>query len=199
MFNLIYPESKTWEEKQIKYLLWVHAGLPYRNRFDGVTTLKENKDKMENELKQMESIRSEIEQSPLFKSMDDKNQGKIRTMIKKKDYLIRFNGNKVVFLSWREIVQTMDIKGDKLDLIYTYFSLYAHPSNIAVFQLANMFGKNESAHKDIVIFNLQTAFMMLSIFIADYIKTFPEVLKTYEKMGLVEQIVINFHNRITRG
>ena len=199
MFNLIYPESKTWEEKQIKYLLWVHAGLPYRNRFDGVTTLKENKDKMENELKQMESIRSEIEQSPLFKSMDDKNQGKIRTMIKKKDYLIRFNGNKVVFLSWREIVQTMDIKGDKLDQIYTYFSLYAHPSNIAVFQLANMFGKNDSAHKDIVIFNLQTAFMMLSIFIADYIKTFPEVLKSYEKMGLVEQIVINFHNRITRG
>jgi hypothetical protein len=41
--------------------------------------------------------------------------------------------------------------------------------------------------------------MMLSIFIADYIKTFPEVLKTYEKMGLVEQIVINFHNKIARG
>lgn len=78
----------------------MHAGLSDRNRFDGVTTLKENKDKMENELKQMESIRSEIEQSPLFKSMDDKNQGKIRTMIKKKDYQIRFNGNKVVFLSW---------------------------------------------------------------------------------------------------
>ena len=62
-----------------------------------------------------------------------------------------------------------------------------------------MFGKNESAYKDIVIFNLQTAFMMLSIFIADYIKTFPEVLKSNEKMGLVEQIVINFHNRIARG
>ena len=59
--------------------------------------------------------------------------------------------------------------------------------------------KNESAYKDIVIFNLQTVFMMLSIFIADYIKTFPEVLKTYEKMGLVEQIAINFHNRIARG
>lgn len=62
-----------------------------------------------------------------------------------------------------------------------------------------MFGKNESAYKDIVIFNLQTAFMMLSIFIADYIKTFPEVLKSNEKMGLVEHIVINFHNKIARG
>ena len=73
-----------------------------------------------------------------------------------KDYLIKFNGNEVSFLSWRELVKTMDIKGDKLDQIYTYFSLYAHPSNVAVFQFANMFGKGESAYKSIVIFNLQT-------------------------------------------
>lgn len=199
MFTLIYKESKTKDEKQIKYLLWVHAGLSYRNRFDGVITLQENKDKMENELKQMESIRNEIELNPLFQSMDEKNQGKIRTMIKKKDYLIKFNGNEVSFLSWRELVKTMDIKDDKLDQIYTYFSLYAHPSNVAVFQFANMFGKGESAYKNIVIFNLKTAFMMLSVFIADYIKTFPDVLKTYEEMGLVEQIVINFHNRLARG
>ncbi|KOY52409.1 DUF5677 domain-containing protein [Polaribacter dokdonensis] len=199
MFNLIYHEPKTKDEKQIKYLLWVHAGLSYRNRFDGVITLQENKDKMEDELKQMESIRKEIEQNPLFRSMDEKNQGKIRTMIKKKDYLIKFNGNQVSFLSWRELVKVMDIKGDKLDQIYTYFSLYAHPSNVAVFQFKDMFGKNESAYKNMVIFNLQTAFMMLSIFIADYIKAFPKVLKTYEKMGLVEQIVINFHNRLARG
>lgn len=147
----------------------------------------------------MESIRLEIEKNPLFKNMDEKNKGKIRTMIKKKDYLIKFNDNKVSFLNWRELVNVMDIKGDKLNQIYTYFSLYAHPSNVAVFQFADMFKKNESAYKDIVIFNLQTAFMMLSIFIADYIKTFPEVLKTYEKMSLVEQIVINFHNRLARG
>ncbi len=199
MFNLIYQEPKTKDEKQIKYLLWVHSGLSYRNRFDGVITLQENKDKMKNELQQMESIRKEIEENPLFKSMDEKNQGKILTMIKKRNYLIKFNGNEVSFLSWRELVKTMDIKGDKLDQIYTYFSLYAHPSNVSVFQFANMFGKEENTYKSIVIFNLQTAFMMLSIFIADYIKTFPNVLKTYEEMGIVEQIVINFHNRIARG
>lgn len=199
MFNLIYHEPKTENEKQIKYLLWVHAGLSYRNRFDGVITLQENKNKIEDELKQMESIQLEIEKNSLFKNMDEKNRGKIRTMIKKKDYLIKFNDNKVSFLNWRELVNVMDIKGEKLNQIYTYFSLYAHPSNVAVFQFTDMFKKNESAYKDIVIFNLQTAFMMLSIFIADYIKTFPEVLKTYEKMGLVEQIVINFHNRLARG
>ena len=56
--------------------------------------------------------------------MDEKNQGKILTMIKKRNYLIKFNGNEVSFLSWRELVKTMDIKGDKLDQIYTNTSSY---------------------------------------------------------------------------
>ena len=141
MFNLIYQEPKTKDEKQIKYLLWVHAGLSYRSRFEGVATLQENKDKMENELQQMESIRKEIKQNPLFQTMDEKNKGYIRKMIKKKNYLIKFNGSEVSILSWRELVKTMDIKGDKLNQIYTYFSLYAHPSNVAVFQFASMFKK----------------------------------------------------------
>lgn len=45
MFNLIYHEPKTENEKQIKYLLWVHAGLSYRNRFDRVIILQENKNR----------------------------------------------------------------------------------------------------------------------------------------------------------
>lgn len=199
MFNLIYKESKTKEEREIKYLLWVHAGLSYRNRFDGVITTQENKEKLESEIQQMADIKKSIENSPLYKKMDDKNKGKIQTMLKKKDYLIRFENENVVFLSWRELVSTMEIKPGKLDTIYTYFSLYAHPSNVAVFQFANMFEKENSAYKDIVNFNLQVAFMMLSVFIADYISLFPNVLETFEEMGLVEQIAINFHNTQARG
>lgn len=199
MFNLIYRESKNKDEQEIKYLLWVHAGLSYRNRFNGVITKQENQEKMEREVLQMEKIKETIENNSLYKKLDEKNQGKIKTMLKKRDYLIRFENDKVLFLSYRELVNTMDIKNLNLDQIYTYFSLYSHPSNVSVFQFAGMFAKGESAYKDIVNFNLQLAFTMLSIFIADYIKLFPDVLKTYEKMGLLEQIVINFHNSQARG
>ncbi len=97
------------------------------------------------------------------------------------------------------MVKSMNIKTGKLDHAYTYFSLYSHPSNVAVFQYANMFKKGKESYRDLVKFNLQIAFMMLSVFIADYIKLYPAVLKTYEKMGIVEQIVINFHNSQARG
>jgi len=199
MFNLIYRNAKNIDERNIIYLLWVHAGLSYRKRFDNIITTKENLEKAENEKKQLESIQNQIEQNALFIKLDEKNQGKIRTKLKEKDYLIRFENEEVEFLSWRELTKTMDIKNGKLDHAYTYFSLYSHPSNVSVFQFANMFEKGKEAYPDLVIFNLQIAFYMFSVFIADYINLFPNVLKTYEEMGLVEQIVINFHNSFARG
>ncbi len=199
MFNVIYRQTKNRNEREILYSLWVHAGLAYRNRFDSLTTKDESKVKMKQELRQMKELKEKIEDNPLFKKLDQKNQGKIKTILKKKDYLILFQNKNVVFLSWRELVKIMGIKSLKLDQIYNYFSLYSHPSNVSVFQFANFFQKEENAYKEIVTFNVQVAFTMLSIFIADYIKLFPNVLKTYEEMSIVEQISINFHNSMARG
>lgn len=199
MFNLIFRNTKSKDEKQILYLLWVHAGLAYRQRFDEIITTEENREKSQSEKKQMENIQVEIEKNPFFVKLDEKNKGKIRTKIKEKDYLLKFENEQVVFLNWRELTKTMDIKNGKLDYAYTYFSLYSHPSNVSVFQFANMFEKNKESYPDLVLYNLQIAFFMFSIFIADYITLFPTVLKTFEEMGLVEQIVINFHNSVARG
>ncbi|WP_396145525.1 hypothetical protein [Flavobacterium sp.] len=199
MFNLIYRVTKDKYERQIIYFLWVHAGLSYRQRFDSVLTTEENKEKAEREKKQMDNILIGIENNPIFQKLDEKNQGKIRTKLKERDYLIRFQDDQVEFLSWRELVKTMNIREDKLDHIYGYFSLYSHPSNVSVFQYANMFTKGEESYIKLAIFNMRVAFFMFSIFIADYIKLFPNALKTYESMGIVEQIVINFHNSQARG
>jgi hypothetical protein len=198
-FNLIYRSAKNVDETKLIYLLWVHAGLAYRQRFDELITQAENKEKSDNEKAQIEAIKKTIEENELFKKLDDKNQGKIRTRLKEKDFLLRFNNLEVEFLSWRELVKSMEIKDGKLDHAYTYFSLYSHPSNVSVFQFADMFAKNTESYRDLVTLNLHIAFMMFSIFIADFIKVFPVTLKTYEAMALVEQIVINFHNTQARG
>lgn len=199
MFNLIYRNTKSKDERDILYLLWVHAGLSYRQRFDSILTTKENLQKAENEKKQLKGIEAEIEKNQIFIKLDDKNKGKIKAKLKDKNFLLRFENDQVQFLSWRELTKTMDIKNGKLDHAYTYFSLYSHPSNVSVFQFAEMFEKGKEAYPQLVIFNLHIAFYMFSIFISDFISFFPTVLKTYEEMGLVEQIVINFHNSIARG
>ena len=112
---------------------------------------------------------------------------------------MRFEDKEVVFLHWHELTKIIGIKDGMLDDIYTYFSLYSHPSNVAVFQFADMFKLGEEAFPQLVNFNLKIAFFMFSIFIADYIQLFPTVLQTYEKMSLRDQIVINFHNTMTRN
>src|SRR5690606_6429603 len=128
---------------------------------------------------QIDKIVAEIEGSTLFKSLDEKNQGKIRTKLKDKDYLMRFEGTEVNFLHWHDLTKVMGIKEGMLDDIYTYFSLYSHPSNVAVFQFADMFKLGEEAFPQMVNFNLKITFFMFSVFIADYITLFPTVLKTF--------------------
>lgn len=199
MFNLIYINTKTKDEKRIIYLLWVLAGLKYRQRFIISIITEGGKRKSENEKVEIEKIIKEIESVELYMNLTDINRDKIKTKIKEKDFLLQFEDNEVKFLHWHELTSIMGIKRGLLDNIYTYFSLYAHPSNVSVFQFTDMFKKESAAFPEFTIFNLRIAFFMFSIFIADFIKLFPNVRNTFESLELRDQIVINFHNNISRG
>ena len=199
MFNLIYIKPNTEDEKNIMYNLWVSAGLKYRQRFVESANSEESQEKIKNENEEIELIANQIKETKLFKSLTEKEQSKIDGKLKDKDYQMYFDGLNVKFVSWQETVAVMGIKDSILPNIYTYFSLYSHPSNVSVFQFSGMFEKENEAFPELTTYNLKVAFFMFSIFIADYIKIFPNVLETYEKMSLVEQITINFHNTMARN
>lgn len=199
LFNLVYVNTKTADEQLILYNLWVHSGLKYRQRFENLAQSIENKEKLESEKKQIESLIKEIKDTHLYKSLDAKNQGKIDTKIKEKDYKIRFNGTDVEFLSWQDLIKPLGLKTGMLDTIYNYFSLYTHPTNVAVFQFSAMFKNEDKAWIELSTFNLKIAIMLTSIFIADYISFFPKVKTSFEKLGLREQIAINWQNTFARG
>lgn len=93
----------------------------------------------------------------------------------------------------------MGIRAGLFDDIYTFFSLYTHPSNVAVFQFADMFKQGDEAFLKLTKFNLRDAFCFLSIFIADYLKLFPTVQQVFNSMNIRDQIVINFYNTFMRG
>lgn len=199
LFNLIYRSTKTKDEKIILYYLWVHSGLKYRQRFASVLKSEENHKKLEAEKKQIEQFITIIEETDLYKKLDEKNQNKIKGRLKDKEYLMRFDNTEVVFLHWQELTKVMEIRNGLFDTIYNYFSLYTHPSNVAVFQFADMFNMGEKSFLQLTNFNLKDAFLLLSIFIADYINLFPNVLKSYNNLNIRDQIVINFYNTISRG
>ncbi|QXP61650.1 hypothetical protein [Olleya sp. HaHaR_3_96] len=199
MFNLIYIKPDTEDGKKILYNLWVIAGLKYRQRFENVITKDENREKFEKEKEEIKSLINEIENTKLYSNLNPKEQKKIKQKIREKDYKIKIENNKVTPLSWQASSTEMGFKMDSLNNIYTYFSLYSHPSNVSVFQFADMFNKGNESFINATNFNLNTFFIFLSVFVADYIKLFPEVLEIYENLPQIDQIIINSNNRLVRG
>ncbi len=82
--------------------------------------------------------------------------------------------------------------------VYTYLSLNAHPSNVSVFQFVIYFAPESSFFIGQSILSVKFFFMFVSIFIADYITLFPPVLQTFNKLPLIDQLIINGNNRLAR-
>jgi len=199
MFNLIFINTKTEDEKIILYNLWVVSGLNYRQRFQMIAETNDSQRKLENEKKDIEELISEIKNTELYSRFNKKNQDKINTKIKEKDYKIEIINNNVNFLSWQDLTKTIGFKKNLLDTIYNYFSMYSHPSNVSVFQFSDMFSKTEINYLEITNVNLKSAFILVSVFIADYIKLFPNILSKFEELTVLEQIGIDFQNVFARG
>lgn len=198
MFNLIYRTNKAGDERDIVYKLWVISGLKYRQRFSVHITTPENEAKRKLEEQNIKDHVIEIEATQLYKSLSEKDKAKINRLIDDKDYLMRFEGNSVKVLHWQALIETMDCKQDFFQRIYTYFSLYSHPSNVSVFQFRDMFMADKNSFVSTTTFNMQYVFMLLSIFIADYINLFPQVLKTFNNLDLMDQLIINANNIFAR-
>ena len=199
MFHLIYRTPKTDDEKTITYLLWVIAGLSYRQKFETNIKSPEAKAKYEFEKQEIQRLITLIEDTNLFKSLDTKNKDKIHNRIKQKEYLIKFDNNRVIFLSWHELINIMGIKPGSFDNMYTYFSLYTHPSNVSVFQFGEMFENAQKPFIELKNFNLRYAIFLISIFIADFINVFPTVKLSFDQLSIFEQIILNFPNYFIRG
>jgi hypothetical protein len=199
MFNLIYRATSTPDEKIILYNLWVHAGLAFRQRFKDILQAPENVAKAAEERQRMDELAAEIRATPLYSSLEAKDQKKIDSMLKERNYLIKIDGTSVHLLHWHHLIDIMGMRPGFMDELYTYFSLYAHPSNVAVFQFADLFHPGEEEFEQLTTFSLKNAFILVSSFIADYIHLFPPVLQTFNDLPLLHQVAINFHNKILRG
>lgn len=198
IFNLIFRNTAEGDARNIVYNLWVIAGLKYRQRFESIITTEENREKLEREKNNINEFISEIHSTTFYKQLDERNKNKIDTKIKEKDYLVHISINDIKFLSWQDLAQIIGVKNNGFEAMYTYFSLYAHPSNVSVFQYNDIF-QRQADFEDLTAFNLKYLFFLLSIFCGDYINLFPKTIEIFNRQTLISQIIMNAHNLFIRG
>jgi hypothetical protein len=104
VYNLIFRKTQEKESRELIYNLWTLAGLKYRQKFTLVANTTETIDKAKSEYDYTIQLESEIINSQIFKGLSEKDQGKIRTKIKDKDFLIEIKNNEVHFLSLTSLI-----------------------------------------------------------------------------------------------
>jgi len=199
LFNLIYRQPKTDNERDIIYNLWRHAGLRTRQRFKESFEATERRSVLDEEKQDMVLITQSINNNPYFLSIDEHNKKKILDRLDKGEFLIQFIDKKVKCFKWHELVDVMNLKKDLFDNLYSYFSLYTHPSNVSVFQFDDLFKDADDNYLMMTNFNIKTILSFIGVFIADYINFFPEVTKVFNNLSLEEQLIIDFHNMLGRN
>ena len=197
MFNLIYRSPKTEDEKLILYNLWVIAGYNYRQRFETKIRTPFTLAKLLKERKLIGELIEAIKITELFKSLNLKEQRKILNKVAEKDFKVSIENGIVKLYSWQGLTTLMGDNMVIMDTIYTYLSLYAHPSNVSVFQFGSFF-ENED-YLQTTSFHLRYFFILLSIFIADYITVFPNAKKTFENFDIKTRVIIEHFNNFSRG
>jgi len=213
MFHVIWVSPQTKEEKLILHSLWAVAGLNYRQKFvkpsleldpDKSEAAKKirriNIAKGEEEKKFLEDLIAGIKSTELYQNQPVGGKVAIDNAIKNKVYYILFKDGVANSLpGFQGLMNNTGVESELLGQLYTYFSLSAHPSYVSVFQFSGLFEVDSDNNFNHVQHNLFSAFRMIAIFIADYIKVFPEVMETFKNFGIVERSVIYHINRELRG
>ncbi len=200
-FEIIYSIPDTEEKKDIVYNLWVKAGLEYRQRIASGITNPELLKKIEDERKEIQDCKDFIENTITYKNICKKGKDIVQKVMKNKEFKILISEDSVKQLGWQEISYQFGGKRirDVFVNIYTYFSLNAHPSYVSVFQFKDMFSKDKP-YEEIILLNMKFSFALLSMFLSDYIKLFPEI-KTdfFLKEDLLTQMSLDAYNKFVRG
>jgi len=196
-FHTVFRTEYSDTERDMLYKMWVIAGLKYRQRFVGPNSSPENIAKATEEAQEIDSAIQAIHQSQTYLALTEAKKGLVNRVIGEKDYRIKLVNGDVVKMHWQEIIQFMGFKADLTGSLYTYLSLYAHPSNVSVFQYRNLFTAGADDHIKMAMFNIKTLTAIVSKFISDYINLFPEVMVIFENLPVLDQVIINWSLKLT--
>ena len=194
-FNNTFIDT-TKDEQDLLYKLWVLSGLNYRQRFASYITLEENRQKQLKEQKDILDITNEIKENKLYKGFDPKDQEKVNTAIKKKNFQLTVKKNKVLNVSWQDMIEFAGVDKDAFGAFYNMLSLNTHPSNVSVFQFTTMYSSD--FHKSSNNFALKLSKLIIAFMIRDFCYKYKAAEIVFNALPEINQLLINSFNETFR-
>lgn len=200
-FELVNIIPDTDDKRTIVYHLFKISGLKYRQRFfTSENMTPERLELCNTENQEINESIDIIRKTVLYSSLKPKNKEKIEKAIKNKEYQIIIDtNNEVKLLGWKDVPQLFGATNMDIGFLYTYFCLNAHPSYVSMFQFRDMYSKDDPAYVGITRGCVKTCLMILGIYLADYMKLFPQILDTYKEFSIENRFLLNLPNVVARG
>lgn len=198
-FNCVFVQPENDDEKLILHRLWMSASLKRREKFRDLLTTPEQLQMIAKEQQWFENQMGEIKVTQTWKNLSKRDKDIIDNKIKTKEYAIKFQNGRVKSLTgFQEMIKTAGVSKVAMGNMYFYLSLNTHPSYMSVSHFFNMFNGEEPQYRYVTKHYLKVAFMLMGMFVADYIKVFPEMIDNFNTIALRDQCVINFWNTTAR-
>jgi hypothetical protein len=208
-FNNIFNSTDDKDAKQFLHDVWVIAGLKERRRFYVEPTAEklqqmseeqrknalENKAKAHEELKTIESLLEKVRQNPFYTGLNDKQKEILDDQLKGRVFQFVLSDGRMVKKSWLD----MFLKTGAHELftpMYSLMSMNTHPSNVSVFQYAQMFDKYENVQSAKTLLKMSEKIMCF--FIADYCRYIPQAKDEYQKLPEINKVIIETSNTYMR-
>lgn len=209
-FNNIFNSTVDKDARQFLYDVWVIAGLKERRRFyDEPSDEKlekmseverkialERKEKAQHELKIIESLLNRVRKSPFYADLDDKKRKNMDTNLRKRVFQFVLSKGRMVKKSWLEMFLNTGAH-EVFRPMYSLMSTTIHPSNVSVFQYAQMFDKYENVQSAKTL--LKMSEKILCFFIADYCRYIPKAREEYQKLPEMNKVIIETANKHMRN
>lgn len=195
-FHNIFGTTKEKELRDMLYNLWVISGLKYRQVTVKEDMLEEHREKAESEQKKIEKLVSEIETNQFYLELTEQDKSWVKERIKKKDFELLYKDGKFTKPGWRELFLNAGVN-DVFMHLYSLMSLSTHPSNVSVFQYAQMYqlGFNE----EMAYTFMSHSTIIMSFMISEYCHLFPLAKEKFKELPELNQLIIDSYNGNFRG
>ncbi|MES2557012.1 MAG: DUF5677 domain-containing protein [Bacteroidota bacterium] len=209
-FHNIFNLQKDKDAQDFLYYTWAMAGLRERQRFPNQMSeeelkqrpvsfqnlVKENNEKAEHEQKLIEEITAKIHANPLFSNLDEEKQKKLDKQFEKRTFQFLVVDGVVKGTDWLDMFLNTGVN-ELFKPLYSIMSTSTHPSNVSVFQYAQMFENNENQQRAQMLLKMSEKIM--SFFIADFCGYVPEAKVIFQSLPEMERVLVESSNQHMRN